>query len=151
MQSNSIKITKEEIQSIAMDTHEFFPKYSWDWSNKIFISIFFWSHSSNPWKIREISKHFNWGFIRKLPIIRETSSMLESSLQESMQKWMRFQTICNLSLSILILKRYLQFTQWVPMGSHGFPIFEWVTHGRPMQSSEEIQLKILITKFHVNW
>ncbi len=100
-----------------MGTHEFFPKYSWDWSKKIFISIFFWSHiyySSNPWKIREISKHFNWGFIRKLPIIRETSSMLVSSLQESMQKWMKFQTICNLSLSILILKRYLQFAKlWI--------------------------------------
>jgi hypothetical protein len=43
--------------------------------------------------------------------------------------------ICILSLSIWLEKRYLQFTQWVPMGSHGFPIFKWVTHGRPMQSS----------------
>jgi hypothetical protein len=42
-----------------------------------------------------------------------------------------------LSLSIWLEKRYLQFTQWVPMGSHGFPIFKWVTHGRPMQSSAE--------------
>jgi hypothetical protein len=27
------------------------------------------------------------------------------------------------------------YTQWVPVGFHGFPIFKWVTHGRLMQRS----------------
>jgi hypothetical protein len=67
-------------QSIAMGTHEFFSKDSWDRFTKIFITIFFWSHSSNPWKIREISKHFNWGFTRKPSISRETIPMWQCCL-----------------------------------------------------------------------
>ncbi len=51
-------------QNIAIGTHEFFPKDSWDQFTKNFLSIFCWSHSRNPWKIRKISKHFNWGFFR---------------------------------------------------------------------------------------
>jgi hypothetical protein len=43
----------------------FFFKDSWDRLKKIFITIFFRSHSSNPWKIREISKHLNLGAFQK--------------------------------------------------------------------------------------
>jgi hypothetical protein len=73
-------------QSIAMGTHDFFfSEDSWDRFTKIFILIFFRSHNSNPWKIREISKYLNWEHFRK-PIIRETVSLLQSCLYELMQK-----------------------------------------------------------------
>jgi hypothetical protein len=76
----------------------------------------FRSHSSNPWKIREILKHLNWELFRKPQINLEPISILQSSSLESMQNYRSFQAICILSLRIWFEKRYLQFPQRGPMG-----------------------------------
>ncbi len=97
---------------------------------------------SNPWENREISKHLNWELFKKHPIKLESFPMSQSSLLEWMQKFMSFQAICILSPNIWFEKRYLQYTQWVPMGNHGFPNFWWVTHANLCLSHNKIQYSL---------